>query len=84
LEASLGLTISATLIWTYPTLAALTAHLAEQLASPGDPPPAPVNAAPGVPEALRQTAAKIADLSEAEMEKLLLEKLAGKGKATAA
>jgi myxalamid-type polyketide synthase MxaB/epothilone polyketide synthase D len=37
LESSLGLTLSATLIWTYPTVAALSEHLTGELASAEDP-----------------------------------------------
>ena len=82
LEASLGLTIPATLIWTYPTIAALTAHLAQTLELPPDEPLA--SGASPVSAELRRTAEQIADLSDAEMEALLLKKLAGRGKASAA
>jgi myxalamid-type polyketide synthase MxaE and MxaD len=84
LEASLGLTIPATLIWTYPTIAALTAHLALTLDLPPDEPPASASGASSVSAELRRTAAQIADLSDAEMEALLLKKLAGRGKASGA
>src|SRR3970282_2293091 len=36
LERSLGLTLSAALVWTYPTIAALVAFLAEALELPPD------------------------------------------------
>ena len=84
LEASLGLTISATLIWTYPTLAALTGHLAEKLGLPFEEQAAPAIAEPSAQDELRRTAERIAELSEAEMEALLLKKLEGKGRATRA
>jgi acyl carrier protein len=81
LEASLGLTIPPTLIWTYPTLGALSAHLAQTLGLPLEAQPAPTHGEHSIPDELRKTAEQIADLSEAEMEALLLQKLAGKGKA---
>jgi myxalamid-type polyketide synthase MxaE and MxaD len=83
LEASLGLTISAALLWTYPTIAALAEHFAQALDLPPEAPPvpAPASSAPSIPDELRRTAEEIAGLSEAEMEALLLKKLAGRGKA---
>jgi acyl carrier protein len=81
LEASLGLTIPPTLIWTYPTLGALSAHLAQTLGLPLEAQPAPTQGEHSIPDELRKTAEQIADLSEAEMEALLLDKLTGKGKA---
>ncbi|MCC7360975.1 MAG: SDR family NAD(P)-dependent oxidoreductase [Anaerolineales bacterium] len=84
LEAGLGLTIPATLIWTYPTIGALTAHLAQMLDLPPDEPPPATSGAPSVSAELRRTAEQIADLSDAEMEALLLQKLAGRGKAPGA
>jgi acyl transferase domain-containing protein/acyl carrier protein len=84
LEASLGLTIPATLIWTYPTIAALSVHLGRALGLPDEAQPAPAPTEPSIPDELRRTAEKIAELSEAEMEALLLKKLAGHGKAASA
>jgi len=84
LEASLGLTISATLIWTYPTIAALTAHLAEKLGLALEEQSTPAIAEPSAQDELRRTAEKIAELSEAEMETLLLKKLERKGRASPA
>ena len=81
LEASLGLTISATLIWTYPTIAALSAHFAQALGLPPETQPAPASSEPSIPDELRRTVEKIAGLSEADMESLLLKKLDGQGKA---
>ena len=82
LEASLGLTIPATLIWTYPTIAALTTHLAETLGLPDVARPTPASTlAPSAQDELRRTAERITELSEAEMEALLLKKLERKGKA---
>ena len=37
-EASLGLRMPATLLWTYPTISALAGHLAEQMAPPAEAP----------------------------------------------
>jgi acyl carrier protein len=76
LEASLGLTLSATLAWTYPTLAALTVHLAERMDLPLEEPQA---AAGGESDRLAQIAGSIANLSESEMEALLMKKLEDKG-----
>ena len=82
LEASLGLTIPATLIWTYPTIAALTTHLAETLGLAEEAWPTPASpSAPSAQDELRRTAERISELSEAEMEALLLKKLERKGKA---
>src|SRR6185295_5175791 len=75
LEASLGLTLSATMAWTYPTLSALTTHLAQQMDLPLDETSAITN-----PEddRLSEIAGRIADLSDEEMEALLMKKLQGK------
>jgi myxalamid-type polyketide synthase MxaE and MxaD len=72
LEASLAIQLSATLIWRYPTVAALTDHLAEKLNLSLD---APAAVAPTQPDVLDQVAQQIADLSEAEMEALLLQQI---------
>jgi acyl carrier protein len=76
LEASLGLRLSATLVWSYPTVAALAQHLTGRLsadAEPGSPTAprsaTPAGAAPGF--------AAVAELSE---EEALRELLAGRGK----
>ncbi|MFZ6183823.1 type I polyketide synthase [Nannocystis pusilla] len=47
LEAGLGLTLSATLIWTWPTVQDLTRHLGERLGWDA-PPPAPATPAPAL------------------------------------
>jgi acyl transferase domain-containing protein len=75
LEASLVLTLSATLAWTYPTLAALTTHLAEKMDLPLEESPAARN---GEQDRLAKVAESIADLSEREMEALIMKKLEGK------
>ncbi|WP_437760883.1 SDR family NAD(P)-dependent oxidoreductase [Sorangium sp. So ce1389] len=71
-EASMGLTLPATLVWTYPTVAALADHLAAQmnvpLAAPEEPPPPPSGANGAAPEA--------DELSEEAAEALLMEALA--------
>jgi myxalamid-type polyketide synthase MxaE and MxaD len=76
LEASLGLRLSATLVWSYPTVVALAQHLTGRLsadAEPGSPTAprsaTPAGAAPGF--------AAVAELSE---EEALRELLAGRGK----
>jgi hypothetical protein len=53
-------------------VAALTDHLAEKLNLSLDAPAAP---SPEMPDALDQVALQIADLSEAEMEALLLQQI---------
>jgi acyl carrier protein len=72
LEASLGLTLPATMAWTYPTLAALTSHLTDKLGLPLE--EAPASAQTGDDE-LAQAAGRIAHLSDQEMEALLMKKL---------
>lgn len=69
LESSLGLTLRATLIWSYPTVTALAAHLAELLGLdiPEEEPAEP--AAPEVPD-------DVAQLSEEEATAELLARLA--------
>jgi len=69
LERSLGLRLSATLIWSYPTLTALVAFLGEQLWPAAADPAADV----AEPDAAAQD---LAALSEAEKEALLAAKLA--------
>jgi myxalamid-type polyketide synthase MxaE and MxaD len=44
IEANLGLTLSATLVWKYPTIAALAVHLISQLGGEADATPAPAAA----------------------------------------
>jgi len=76
LEASLGLTLSATLVWGHPTIAALAGHLAAKMEIPLDalpdsgPEPKPDEAATraSVLEDLKQ-------LSEEEAEALLIDEL---------
>ena len=72
LEASLGLTLSATLAWTYPTLAALTTQLAERMELPLEEATAVIDADN---DRLTHVASSIAHLSNDEMEDLLMKKL---------
>ncbi|SEU29080.1 polyketide synthase 12/myxalamid-type polyketide synthase MxaF [Stigmatella erecta] len=78
LEAALGLKLSATVVWTYPTLAALTPYLAEKMELPLEdkgselriaavPAPAPLSVAPG---------SEIDEMSEEEVERLFAQKVA--------
>ncbi len=73
-EASMGLTLPATLVWTYPTVADLANHLAAQmnvpLAAPEEPPATPPPSGKGgaTPE--------VDELSEEAAEALLMEALA--------
>ena len=74
LEASLELTLPATLVWGHPTIAALAPHLAERMGLPfGDPAPGPQSAMPaadpqplaaGVAWPLSQTMAELDSLSD--------------------
>jgi hypothetical protein len=84
LEASLGLTLPATLVWGHPTIAALAPHLAERmgLSFDGQPVSAPVvDPGPAEPAAARppvselpaqQTLAELEQFSEAEALQALL------------
>jgi acyl carrier protein len=75
LERSLGLTLSAALVWTYPTLTALTTFLAEALELPADAgaAPSPIDSKTGrESEAAR---AAVAELSDEEAERMLLQEL---------
>ncbi|AGC45623.1 polyketide synthase [Myxococcus stipitatus DSM 14675] len=81
LEASLGLKLSATLVWAYPTLVALVAFLSERLGlSSSDQPPRAEESAPEAPAPAALTSAavssEIEDLSEAEVERLLAQRMA--------
>jgi hypothetical protein len=75
LERTLGLTLSAALVWTYPTLTALTAFLAEALELP-----AGTGAVPSSYEAQPrreavEARAAVAELSDEEAERMLLQEL---------
>jgi myxalamid-type polyketide synthase MxaE and MxaD len=72
LEASLGLTLSATLAWTYPTIDALAEHLAQQMGLAVE-----AANAESAPDALALEAQRIADLNDEEMEALLMKRLEG-------
>ncbi|EYF05470.1 type I polyketide synthase [Chondromyces apiculatus] len=72
LERTLDLRLSATLLWTYPTLVALTDHLAERMEVPLEASPEPE--APPRPEAPPDS--DLDDLSEDEMAALLSAELA--------
>jgi myxalamid-type polyketide synthase MxaE and MxaD len=70
LEGAFGLTLSATLVWTYPHLDALARHLADKLGLPLSAPPPP-------PEpAAEADASHLENLSDTEAEALLEERLA--------
>jgi myxalamid-type polyketide synthase MxaD len=84
LEASLGLTLPATVIWNYPTIAALAAHLAGMMGIPLEGPATPPAKARAHTETrwagnedLDLLVRNIAQLSEAEVERLLHEKMRG-------
>jgi hypothetical protein len=72
LESSLRVQLSATLIWRYPALGVLTDHMAEKIGIALDAAPTP---APAKHDALDRVATQIADLSDAEMEALLLQQI---------
>jgi nucleoside-diphosphate-sugar epimerase/acyl carrier protein len=72
LEASLGLTLSATMAWTYPTLAALTTHLADKMELTLE---QSVPASSTEDTRLAEVADSIAGLSDTEMEALIMKKL---------
>jgi myxalamid-type polyketide synthase MxaE and MxaD len=78
LESSLGLTLSATLVWKYPTIAALGHHLASRLEIPLEAPPLPT-AASEPDERLANLAARLKTLSDDDMTALLAAKLAALG-----
>ncbi|PTL76608.1 type I polyketide synthase [Vitiosangium sp. GDMCC 1.1324] len=79
LEASLGLKLSATLLFTYPNLAALSRHVVDKLELPaGQPAQAPTATTeplPGAPEAHALLSAEVEQMSDEEAERLLLESL---------
>jgi acyl transferase domain-containing protein/acyl carrier protein len=77
LETSLGLTLSATLIWNYPTIDALTPFLAEKLGVPLDADGDSVNANidPFPSETQTDTLGELDDLSQADVEALLADEL---------
>lgn len=74
LEISLGLTLSATLTWNYPTVTALARHLCDQtgLAPENDDPPATATPPEPTTDSL---AAELADMSDDEAEALLIKEL---------
>jgi myxalamid-type polyketide synthase MxaE and MxaD len=74
LEASLGLTLSATLVWGYPTVIALAGYLAGKMEIPFEAEPAAVP--PAAEQRARAAAvAEIQELSDAEAEAMLLSEL---------
>jgi acyl transferase domain-containing protein/acyl carrier protein len=79
LEASLGLTLPVTMVFGYPTVTALAAHLMTRLQLPGDagpePPPSPRPAAQ--PPALD----RISHLSDEEVDRVLAARAGRKGEA---
>jgi myxalamid-type polyketide synthase MxaE and MxaD len=76
LEAGLGVSLSTTMIWSYPTLAALTGHLASQIAGATALPSAPGSETPAGPPASTPGAAPLEELSEDQMAALLAQELA--------
>ncbi|AGY58075.1 type I polyketide synthase [Gloeobacter kilaueensis] len=74
LGAALGRSLSATLLFNYPTVEGLAAHLAEEVLGLGEP---EASAAPASEDGLDRLAAQLQTLSESELEALLLEKLEG-------
>ncbi len=76
-ERGLGLQLSATLVWNYPTIAAMAPHLAEKMGLPLAP---DTTAAPSVPSTvdddLAAFLAQAEGLSEADLRQLLREGLA--------
>nr|AQW44892.1 polyketide synthase [Corallococcus coralloides] len=80
LEASLGLKLSATLVWAYPTLAALVTFLSERLGfSASEQAPRAEEAPAPTPQAARTSVAvssEIEDMSEEEVERLLAQRMA--------
>jgi acyl transferase domain-containing protein len=83
LEASLGIPLSATLIWSYPTLAALTDHLARQMGAEVEPQPSTPET-PNVQQVSSADAASLEELSEDQMAELLAQELARATKGGAA
>src|SRR5262249_49099892 len=84
LEASLGLTLPATVIWNYPPIPALPTHLAEMMGFPLEEPAAlPAKARAHTEsrqagsEELDLLVRNIAQLSKAEVERLLHERMRG-------
>ncbi|HYO66175.1 MAG TPA: SDR family NAD(P)-dependent oxidoreductase, partial [Archangium sp.] len=78
LEASLGLKLSATLLFTYPNLAALAHHVVDKLELPTETPRAPTApTAPlrSAPEDTAGLAAAVEQMSDEEAERLLLASL---------
>ena len=76
IEAALGIRIPATLLWTYPTAAALAGYLAEQLSGSAADPPAPA----AVPETPASSDPSLAQLAEDELFAVLDASLARAGK----
>ncbi|HWE61388.1 MAG TPA: acyl carrier protein, partial [Chloroflexota bacterium] len=72
LEAGTGLSFSATLIWTYPTVVSLAAHLAERM----EVSPAPAAAIAAEATGGADAAPSLEDLSEHELAGMLAQKLA--------
>ena len=76
LEADLGLTLPATLVWNYPTVAALAPHLATRLQIPLDGPQEPDRGTAPAPEESRELDRildEIEELSPEEARRLLAE-----------
>src|SRR5262249_22141202 len=81
LEASIGVTLSATMAWNYPTVAEIAPHLAQKMGAPLDeappapaPAPAPEAATPEVTDEMRKIVEHVRALSEQEMSALPVER----------
>jgi acyl carrier protein len=73
LEVDLALKLPATLVWNYPTVVALAAHLAERMGVPLDTPPEDGAAAASEDDALARMLDEIERLSTDEARRLLEE-----------
>jgi acyl transferase domain-containing protein len=82
LEAGLGVSLSTTLIWSYPTLAALTDYLVSQVEFASTPPSVPEPGA--LPHSSASEGSALEELSEAQMAALLVQELARATKGGAA
>ena len=76
-ESSVGVTLSVTMLWNYPTAESLMPYLLERMGLDASEPPAPEG---GIPEEVERGASirdEVAKISDADAERLLMEELAG-------